>query len=120
MRLLTLLHKLPDADVEAADLLLDGRQEGRFFHGYYDHYCYLLLYILSGDQVLCARLREANHGASFGSQREIRRIVGQIRAAWPKVKIILRGDSGFCRNELMNWCEEQSVDYVLALARNHV
>ncbi len=68
--------------------------------------------------MLCARLRESNHDASFGSLREIRRIVGQIRAAWPKVKIILRGDSGFCRNQLMSWCEEQGVDYVFGLARN--
>ena len=105
-------------DVDATDLPLYGQQEGRFFHGYYDHYCYLPLYILCGEQVLCARLRESNHDASFGSLQEIRRIVGQIRAAWPKVKIILRGDSGFCRNELMSWCEEQGVDYVLGLARN--
>jgi hypothetical protein len=105
-------------DVDATDLPLHGQQEGRFFHGYYDHYCYLPLYILCGEQVLCARLRESNHDASFGSLREIRRIVGQIRAAWPKVKIILRGDSGFCRNQLMSWCEEQGVDYVFGLARN--
>ena len=105
-------------DVDATDLPLYGQQEGRFFHGYYDHYCYLPLYILCGEQVLCARLRESNHDASFGSLQEIRRMVGQIRAAWPKVKIILRGDSGFCRNELMSWCEEQGVDYVLGLARN--
>lgn len=105
-------------DVDTTDLPLHGKQEGRFFHGYYDSYCYLPLYIFSGEQVLCARLREANHDASFGSLKEIRRIVEQIRRAWPEVKIILRGDSGFCRNELMSWCEDQGVDFVFGLARN--
>jgi hypothetical protein len=105
-------------DVDTTDLPLHGTQEGRFFHGYYDAYCYLPLYIFCGDQVLCARLRESNHDASSGSLQEIRRIVAQIRAAWPEVKIILRGDSGFCRNELMSWCESNRVDFVFGLARN--
>jgi hypothetical protein len=105
-------------DVDTTDLPLHGKQEGRFFHGYYDNYCYLPLYIFCGEQVLCARLREANHDAAFGSLQEIQRIVAQIRASWPAVKIILRGDSGFCRNALMSWCESQGVDYVLGLARN--
>jgi hypothetical protein len=105
-------------DVDTTDLPLHGKQEGRFFHGYYDHYCYLPLYIFCGEHVLCARLRESNHDAAFGSLAEIRRIVAQIRAAWPEVKIILRGDSGFCRNELMSWCESQGVEYVFGLARN--
>jgi hypothetical protein len=105
-------------DIDTTDLPLHGKQEGRFFHGYYDQYCYLPLYIFCGEQVLCARLRESNHDAAFRSVGEIERIVGQIRAAWPEVKIILRGDSGFCRNQLMNWCEAHSVDYVLGLARN--
>jgi hypothetical protein len=105
-------------DVDTTDLPLHGKQEGRFFHGYYDSYCYLPLYIFCGKQVLCARLREANHDASFGSLAEIRRIVAQIRMAWPEVKIILRGDSGFCRNELMSWCENNGVDFVFGLARN--
>ena len=105
-------------DVDTTDLPLHGKQEGRFFHGYYDEYCYLPLYIFCGEHVLCARLREANHDAAFGSLAEIRRIVVQIRAAWPEVKIILRGDSGFCRNELMSWCESNRVDYVFGLARN--
>lgn len=83
-------------DVDTTDLPLHGKQEGRFFHGYYDTYCYLPLYVFCGEQVLCARLREANHDASFGCLDEIRRIVAQIRQAWPEVKIILRGDSGFC------------------------
>jgi hypothetical protein len=105
-------------DVDTTDLPLHGKQEGRFFHGYYDSYCYLPLYIFCGEQVLCARLREANHDAAFGSLLEIQRIVVQIRAAWPEVKIILRGDSGFCRNELMSWCEINRVDFVFGMARN--
>src|SRR5258708_17673612 len=105
-------------DVDTTDLPLHGNREGRFFHGYYDHYCYLPLYIFCGEQILCARLREANHDAAFGSLEEIGRIVGQIRAAWPEVNIILRGDSGFCRNQLMSWCENNGVDFVFGLARN--
>ncbi len=105
-------------DVDTTDLTLHGKQEGRFFHGYYDSYCYLPLYVFCGEHVLCARLREANHDAAFGSLLEIERIVAQIRTAWPEVKIILRGDSGFCRNELMSWCESNQVDFVFGLARN--
>jgi hypothetical protein len=105
-------------DVDTTDLPLHGQQEGRFFHGYYDSYCYLPLFIFCGEQVLCARLRQSNHDAYAGSLVEIQRIVRQIRAAWPEVKIVLRGDCGFCRNELMSWCEGNGVDYVLGLARN--
>jgi len=105
-------------DVDTTDLPLHGKQEGRFFHGYYDSYCYLPLYVFCGDHILCARLREANHDAAFGCLTEIRRIVTQIRASWPEVKIILRGDSGFCRNELMSWCENNGVEFVFGLARN--
>jgi hypothetical protein len=105
-------------DVDTTDLPLHGNQEGRFFHGYYGNYCYLPLYIFCGEHVLCARLREANHDAAFGSLQEIRRIIAQIRVAWPEVQIILRGDSGFCRNELMSWCESQGVEFVFGLARN--
>src|SRR5256884_3409062 len=105
-------------DVDTTDLPLHGKQEGRFFHGYYDNYCYLPLYIFCGEHVLCARLREADHDAAFGSVQEIQRIVAQIRAAWPATKIILRGDSGFCRNQLMSWCENNGVDFVFGLARN--
>ncbi len=104
--------------MDTTDLPLHGKQEGRFFHGYYDNYCYLPLYIFCGEHVLCARLREANHDAAFGSSQEIQRIVAQIREAWPATKIILRGDSGFCRNQLMSWCENNSVDFVFGLARN--
>jgi hypothetical protein len=105
-------------DIDTTDLALHGQQEGRFFHGYYDQYCYLPLYIFCGEQILCARLRESNHDAAYRSLVEIQRIVEQIRRAWPGVKIILRGDSGFCRNELMSWCEQHGVDYVFGLARN--
>jgi hypothetical protein len=113
--------KVPDQiilDVDSTDLPLHGKQEGRFFHGYYDSYCYLPLYVFCGDHILCARLREANHDAASGGLPEIQRIVAQIRASWPEVKIILRGDSGFCRNEWMNWCEANGVDFVFGLARN--
>jgi len=105
-------------DVDTTDLPLHGKQEGRFFHGYYDCYCYLPLYVFCGDHILCVRLREANHDAAYGCLAEIQRLVRQIRAAWPEVKIVLRGDSGFCRNELMSWCENNGVDFVLGLARN--
>jgi hypothetical protein len=105
-------------DMDTTDLPLHGKQEGRFFHGYYDNYCYLPLYVFCGDHVLCARLREANHDAAFGCLKETQRIVKQIRAAWPEVKIVLRGDSGFCRNELMSWCENNGVDYLFGMARN--
>jgi hypothetical protein len=105
-------------DMDTTDLPLHGKQEGRFFHGYYDNYCYLPLYVFCGDHVLCARLRESNHDAAFGCLGEIERIVKQIRSAWPEVKIVLRGDSGFCRNELMSWCETNGVDFLFGLARN--
>jgi hypothetical protein len=105
-------------DIDTTDVALHGDQEGRFFHGYYDHYCYLPLYIVSGEHLLCARLRCANIDASAGSLTEIRRIVEQMRGHWPEVRITLRGDSGFCREELMSWCEDHGVDYVLGLARN--
>lgn len=105
-------------DIDTTDFALHGKQEGRFFHGYYDCYCYLPLYMFCGDHVLCARVRQSNSDAAAGSLVEIQRIVAQIRQAWPQVKIILRGDSGFCRNELMSWCEDNQVDYVFGLARN--
>jgi hypothetical protein len=105
-------------DVDATDLPLHGKQEDRFFQGYYDGYCYLPLYIFCGEHVLCARLRAADHDAYFGSLPEIQRIVAQIRTAWPEVKIVLRGDSGFCRNELMSWCEDKGVDFLFGVARN--
>lgn len=105
-------------DVDTTDLPLHGKQEGRFFHGYYDSYCYLPLFVFCGEHLLCARIRESNHDASYGCVAEIERIVAQIRRTWPEVKIIVRGDSGFCRNGLMSWCEEHQVDYVFGVARN--
>ncbi len=105
-------------DLDATDTPLHGQQEGRFFHGYYNHYCYLPLYIFCDDQLLCARLRPSNQDASAGSLGEVQRIVGQIRARWPHVEILLRADSGFCREELMTWCETHAVGYVFGLARN--
>jgi len=105
-------------DVDTTDFPLHGQQEGRFFHGYYDCYCYLPLYIFCGEHVLCARMRESSSDASAGCVQEIERVVTQIRAVWPKVRIILRADSGFCRNQLMSWCEGHHVDYVLGMARN--
>lgn len=105
-------------DIDTTDLAIHGEQEGRFYHGYYDHYCYLPLYVFAGEHVLCARLRPSNIDPSAGSQKEIERIVKRIRARWPKVKIVLRGDSGFCREELMAWCEANQVEYVFGMARN--
>jgi hypothetical protein len=105
-------------DLDATDIPLYGHQPERFFHGYYDSYCYLPLYIFAGDQLLCARLRPANQDAAAGSVEEVSRIVTQLRARWSEVKIVLRADSGFCREVLMAWCENNSVDYVLGLQRN--
>jgi len=105
-------------DLDATDDPVHGNQEGRFFHGYYGHYCYLPLYIFCGDFLLRARLRPSNIDASAGCREEVERIVAQIREAWPEAQITLRGDSGFCREELMSWCETHGVDYVLGLAKN--
>jgi len=105
-------------DLDATDTPLHGRQEARFFHGYYGHYCYLPLYVFCGDHLLCARLRPSNIDASEGSLEEVQRIVRQIRGRWPKTRIILRADSGFCREELLAWCENNEVDYVFGFARN--
>jgi len=105
-------------DIDTTDFAIHGQQEGRFYHGYYDHYCYLPLYIFAGEHVLCARLRRSNIDPSAGSRKEIERIVARLRSVWPEVKIILRGDSGFCREELMAWCEGNGVDYVFGMARN--
>jgi hypothetical protein len=105
-------------DLDATDDPLHGKQEGRFFHGYYGHYCYLPLYIFCGEFLLGARLRSSNIDASAGSVEELERIVAQIRSAWPQVRIVVRGDSGFCREELMAWCEAKRVEYLLGLAKN--
>jgi hypothetical protein len=105
-------------DLDATDDPLHGHQEGRFFHGYYDCYCYLPLYIFCGRHLLASTLRRSNIDASAGSITEIARITAQIRTAWPKVRILLRADSGFAREDLMAWCEANGVDYLFGLAKN--
>ena len=105
-------------DVDATDDPVHGHRAGRFFHGYYRHYCYLPLYIFCGEQLLCARLRTADQDGAAGVEEELERIVTGIRAKWPQVRLIVRGDSGFCRKALMSWCEANTVDYVLGLAKN--
>jgi DDE family transposase len=105
-------------DLDATDDPTHGRQLGRFFHGYYKAYCYLPLYIFCGDHLLCARLRPADIDASAGALKQLQRIIGRIRQAWPRVRILIRGDSGFCREPIMAWSEAHGVDYLLGLAQN--
>jgi hypothetical protein len=105
-------------DFDTTDLPLHGTQQGRFFHGYYGHYCYLPLYVFCGDHLLLARLRPADQDAAAGAVEELESLVGAIRQRWPEVAITVRADSGFAREELMAWCEAHQVDYVIGLARN--
>ncbi len=105
-------------DLDATDDPIHGKQQGRFFHGYYDCYCYLPLYIFAGDHLLCARLRTADQDGAAGSVEELERIVARIREAWPETRIVVRADSGFCREWLMSWCETENVEYVLGIAKN--
>lgn len=105
-------------DLDATDDPLHGHQEGRFFHGYYDSYCYLPLYVFCGRHLLAAKLRRSNIDASAGAVEETARLVAQIRTRWPKTRILLRADSGFAREALMAWCEQNRVDFVFGLARN--
>jgi hypothetical protein len=105
-------------DLDATDDPVHGHQEGGFFHGYYDTYCYLPLYIFCGRHLLAAKLRRSNIDAAAGAVEEVERIVGQIRRRWPRTRILLRADSGFCREALMAWCERNRVDYLFGLARN--
>jgi hypothetical protein len=105
-------------DLDNTDIPLYGEQEGRFFHGHYDEYCYLPLYVFCGRHLLLARQRRANVAGSAGAVEEMARIVAQIRQRWPRVQVILRADSGFANDELMGWCEQNRVDYVFGLARN--
>jgi len=106
-------------DLDATDDPLYGNQEGRYFHGYYAEYCYLPLYIFSGEHLLCARLRTADEDPARGVLAELTRIIEQLRAAWPEVRIIVRGDSGFCREEIMSFCEDhRQLEYVFGLAKN--
>lgn len=117
-------HKEPPKelilDFDATDDRVHGNQQGRFFHGYYDHYCFLPLYVFCGDQLLAAYLRPSNIDASKRSRPILKLLVDQIRAAWPEVRIILRADSGFCRWKLMKWCDTNDIGYVLGLARNPI
>ena len=105
-------------DLDATDDPLHGHQEGRFFHGYYDCYCYLPLYVFCGRHLLAAKLRQSYIDGSAGAVEEVSRIVAQIRVRWPKTRILLRADSGFAREELMAWCEANRADYLFGLARN--
>src|SRR3954471_11457271 len=105
-------------DLDATDDPIHGHQLGRFFHGYYKGYCYPPLYIFCGDHLLCARLRPSDIDASAGTVKQLERIVAEVRRAWPEVVIVIRADSGFCREPIMAWCEANGVGYVLGLARN--
>jgi len=115
-------HKRPPKeiilDIDATDDPLHGNQEGKFFNAFYDEYCYLPLYIFCGRHLLVSKLRAADRDAAAGTVEETARVVAQIRQRWPKVRIILRADSGFAREELMAWCEANTVDFVLGLAKN--
>ena len=105
-------------DLDATDDPVHGTQEGRFFHGYYGHYCYLPLYVFCDQHLILARLRPSNIDASAGTVEELTPVLAQIRRRWPKTQIVLRADSGFAREEIMAWCEANGIDYVFGLARN--
>jgi hypothetical protein len=105
-------------DLDVTDDRIHGQQEGRFYHGYYRDYCYLPLYIFCGEFLLCARLRKSDGDAADGAVEELERIVGPLRRVWPEVPILIRADSGFCREEILSWCEKNNVGYVLGLAKN--
>jgi len=114
-------HRAPSSitlDMDATDDPVHGHQEGRFFHGYYDSYCYLPLYIFCGEFLLSAQLRSAKIDPAKGALKDLQRIVAQIRKKWRRVHIVVRGDSGFCRDAIMAWCERQGIDYVFGLAKN--
>jgi len=107
-------------DFDATNDPVHGGQEGRFFHGYYDEYCFLPLYVFAGDQLLAAYLRPSNIDGAKHSRAILKLLVTRLRQAWPRVKIIFRADSGFCRWRLMRWCDRHGVDYLVGLARNAV
>lgn len=107
-------------DFDATDDAIHGKQEGRFFHGYYDSYCYLPLYVTCGDELLVAYLRPSNIDAAKHARALLKLLVDRLRAAWPEVKITLRADSAFCRWRLMRWCDHHGVGYILGLAKNPV
>lgn len=107
-------------DFDATDDAVHGNQEGRFFHGYYDHYCFLPLYVTCGKQLLAAYLRPANIDGAKHGRAILKLLVQRFRQAWPSVRIVLRADSGFCRWRMMRWCDRHNVDYILGLAKNEV
>lgn len=121
-RLLVQAHAASPAeitlDLDATDDPFHGQQEGRFFQDVYGYYSYLPPYIVAGDHLLCARLRGGGVDASVGATDEVDRLVAQLRTVWPHVRITVRADSGFCRDDLLTWCETHDVDYVIGLARN--
>jgi hypothetical protein len=105
-------------DLDATDDPIHGNQEGRFYHGYYEEYCYLPLYIFCGEHLLAAKLRMSNIDGAEGALEEVQRIVGMVRQRWPNVKITVRGDSGFCREAIMAWCEDAKVNFLFGLPKN--
>ncbi len=105
-------------DLDATDDPVHGQQEFRFYHGYYDAYCYLPLYIFCGEHLLCARLHPAKIDAPAGADEELCRIVAQIREKWPDTRIVIRADSGFCRDWLLDWCEQNEVYYLVGVSKN--
>jgi len=106
-------------DFDATDDAVHGNQEGRFFHGYYDHYCFLPLYVFCGDQLLVSYLRPSNIDGAKHSWAILALLVKRLRQQWPEVKIVFRGDSGFCRHRMLSWCERNEVDYIVGLACNN-
>ncbi|UCC32785.1 MAG: IS1380 family transposase [Phycisphaerales bacterium] len=117
-------HKRPPKkvalDFDTTDDRVHGQQEERFFHGYYDHYCFLPLYVFCGDQLLASYLRPSNIDGAKHSWAILKLMTTRLRQAWPKVKIVFRGDSGFCRWKMLRWCERHDIGYVVGLARNKV
>jgi hypothetical protein len=107
-------------DFDPSDIELHGGQQGRFFHGYYGHYCYLPLYVFCGEHLLMARLREANIDGCAGTTDALAWLVPILRQRWPDAEIVVRGDSGFAREQILAWCEANDVEYVIGFARNQV
>ncbi|SDY10458.1 Transposase DDE domain group 1 [Nitrosomonas halophila] len=105
-------------DFDATDDVIHGKQEGRFFHGYYDHYCLLPLYVFCGDQLLVSYLRSSKQDAARHAWAILSLLVKRLRKAWPKVQIIFRGDSGFCRHKMLRWCEHHAIGYIVGIAQN--
>lgn len=106
-------------DLDATDDQIHGHQEGRYFHGYYDHHCYLPLYMFCGHHLLSATLNTSDVEPAKGARKDLKRVIAQIHEKWPEVRTVIRGDSGFCRDEIMAWCEDTpNVDYYFGLARN--